>query len=99
MSITTNRSVHLLAGKTVKVQLTTNAVQLLIDGARFVVDDWWINVAGKSWMVCEGNPACLIYAMRSGFGGLPMDNEVVYGHVGPLGYLVHVSELGEEVAP
>ena len=50
-------------------------------------------------MDSQGNPACIKYAFRSGFGGLPPDNEVVYGKVGALGYLVHSSELGEEVDP
>lgn len=57
-----------------------------------------MNVGGKSWMDCKGNFACLQYSMRSVDAGLPLDNEVIYGKVGGLGYLVHESELGEEDA-
>ncbi len=62
--------------------------------AEYRVEDWWDRVAGKSWMDCDGNPACLAYAVRSA-GRFPLDNEVVYGKSHGMGYLVHVSELGE----
>lgn len=45
-------------------------------------------------MFCDGNPACMKYAIRSAFAGLPTDNNVVYGKVGGFGHIVHVSELG-----
>jgi len=60
-----------------------------LNGQVFHIEDWWINVGGKSWMVCNGNPTCLKYAMRSGFSGLPLDDKVVYGKVGAFGHLVH----------
>ncbi len=87
------RKVHSLAGKTVKLNCKPDPDYL--NGQQFNVEDWWENVSGKSWMVCDGNPACLKYAMRNAFAGIPMDNEVVYGKVGPFGHLVHISELGE----
>lgn len=61
----------------------------------FRIEDWWENVAGKSWMHSEGNPAALNYAFRIGTrnGTVPPDNEVLYGKIGMLGYLFHVSEL------
>ena len=64
-------------------------------GAEFHVEDWWDRLGGKSWMDCDGNPACLIYAVRSANADprLPLDNEVLYGKVGHFGSLVHVSEL------
>lgn len=73
--------------------------QLLVDGAEFRLENWWDHetVHGASWMFAQGNPAALNYAMRSGLGNIPLDDEVVYGHVGSLGYLVHVSELGDEI--
>lgn len=47
-----------------------------------------------------GNPACLLFALRAGIEGLPVgskrsvsDEGVWYGHIGPLGELVHESEL------
>ena len=62
-------------------------------GSDYRVEDWWDRVAGKSWMDCNGNPACLIFAMRSGLAGLPTDDEVLYGKVGSFGHLVHISEI------
>ena len=50
---------------------------------------------GLSWMDSNGNPAAMMYAIRTGSQGfdVPIDNEVVYGKIGSLGYLFHVSEL------
>lgn len=78
-----------LAGKTVKVK----AGVAEIGGRELRVEDWWDRVAGRSWQVCSGNPACIGYAVRAGMSGLPTDDEVVYGKVGPLGFLVHLSEI------
>ena len=88
--------IHPLAGKTVKLKCKPDPEKL--NGQEFVVEDWWINVAGKSWMHCDGNPSCLNYAMRSGFVGLPTDDNVVYGKVGSIGHIVHESELIYEEA-
>ena len=48
-------------------------------------------------MVCDGNPACLVYAMRSATQDqdIPLDDEVLYGKIGSLGHLVHISEIEE----
>jgi hypothetical protein len=86
---------HPLAGKT--VILNCKPCPDNLNGQQFEIEDYWENVAGKSWMDCNGNPACLKYAMRSAFAGLPMNNNVVYGKVGPFGHLIHESELGEMV--
>lgn len=77
---------HPLAGQTVTVDLGKGPVD-------YTIEDWWDRVSGGSWMFAQGNPACLGYALRSGLGGLPTDNEVVYGKIAGLGHLVHVSEL------
>lgn len=77
------------AGKTVKIR----ADVAVLGGQEYRVEDWWINVAGGSWMDANGNPAALQYAARSGFAGLPLDNEVLYGKVDGLGYIVHISEI------
>ena len=85
-----------LAGKTVKIKPNVKHPQVEdFGGSEFKVEDWWDKVAGKSWMDCDGNPACLVYAMRTGFSKepVPTDNEVVYGKMGCLGHLVHVSEI------
>ncbi len=81
-----------MAGKTVKVKPAA-PWDGLVDGAEYRVEDWWQNVYGQSWMIAQGNPAALIYALRSATGGLPTDEEVLYGKVGSFGYLVHVSEV------
>ena len=84
---------HHLAGKTVILKCKPCPQEL--NGKEFVVEDWQENVFGKSWMMCNGNPACLHYAVRSTFADLPLDNNVVYGKVGAFGHIVHESELGE----
>ena len=71
------RAKHPLAGKTVRLNCKPDPDNL--NGQEYTIEDWWENVAGKSWMDCVGNPACLKYAMRSAFAELPNDNEVVYG--------------------
>ena len=89
---------HPLAGKTVRLNLKGEAD--IKTGDHYVIEDWWDRLGGGSWMWAKGNPACLKYAMRSGFAeDIPTDDEVVYGKVGPLGHLIHVSELGEVIEP
>jgi hypothetical protein len=83
---------HPLAGKTVKV-MTTRHVQIGDGPHEYRLEDWWDHLTGSSWMDTEGNPACLVYAMRAAFAELPVDDEVVYGKVGSFGHLVHVSEI------
>ena len=80
-----------LAGKVIKIKSEANE----IGGQEVHIEDWWINVAGQSWMFCEGNPACIRYAMRTGLGKIrvPMNDQVLYGKIGGLGYLIHESEL------
>lgn len=75
-----------LAGKSIAITSGDFAGEFLL------VEDWWDRVVGRSWMVCDGNPACLEYAVR-GAGRTPIDDEVVYGKIGSLGKLIHVSEL------
>jgi hypothetical protein len=38
-------------------------------------------------------PRALIYSFRVGYSGLPLDDEVLYGKIGPFGHLVHISEI------
>lgn len=87
---------HPMAGKVMRIKKNVKHFQYAdFGGSEFLVDDWWDRVAGKSWMFCDGNPACLIYAMRSAGENLPTDNNVLYGKVGLYGSLVHISELEE----
>lgn len=87
---------HELAGQTIKI--AENVPQ--IGGSEYRIEDWWDRVSGQSWMFCDGNPACLCYAARIGMQAnvVPIDNEVVYGKIGPFGHLVHVSELTQNSA-
>lgn len=92
------------AGKTVKLNIkipesdpSTGVLTEELRDQEYEVKDYWDRLSSGSWMDAEGNPAALKYALRSGIAGLPMDDEVVYGHVGGLGHIVHVSELGDVV--
>ena len=88
-----------LAGRTVRIK--ADVVHPQFDdfgGSQYKVEDWWDRVAGVSWMHAVGNPACMIYAMRSGFAKLPTDDQVLYGKIRGLGHLIHVSEI-EELEP
>lgn len=82
---------HVLANKKVKIEKGQLA------GNEIVIEDWWDRVYGKSWMFEQGNPACLQYAIRTGLQEhrVPSDDEVIYGKIGNLGHLVHVSELSD----
>jgi len=48
-------------------------------------------------MDANGNPAALMFAIRSARADLPTDDEVVYGKIGNFGHIIHTSELGEVV--
>ena len=85
-----------LAGKTVKIKLNAKHFQQPdFGGSDFSVEDWWDKVSGKTWRNCNGNPACMVYGMRAGMSEIPIppDDEVLYGKVGSLGHLVHISEI------
>lgn len=86
-----NNEKHPLSGKTVKIKSGEFKDQ------EYTIEDYWDRVSEISWMYADGNPACLIYAIRAATNNLPEDDNVLYGKIGCLGHLVHVSELGEEV--
>jgi hypothetical protein len=90
---------HPLAGQTVSLNdnVASDFIQgLVVPGAEYRIEDWADRVFDGSIWDAHGNFAALHYAARSA-GGLPIDNDVVYGHIGHLGHAVHVSELGEPV--
>lgn len=94
--MTKHNDSHPLAHSQVQVQFKGGHPQ--VPGSdtgpvNFDLEDWWDTLTGKSWMYSDGNPAAIVYAMRSGMAGLPTDDEVVYGKVGGFGHLVHTSEL------
>lgn len=92
---------HPFAGKVVRIKPSAGVAPngLPVGGEQYLLEDWWDRIAGKSWGLCDGNPACLMYAIRTGLqSGIDsearsLDDEVVYGKIGALGHLVHVSEL------
>lgn len=65
----------------------------VVGGAEYCIENLWEKVSGKSWMISYGNPAAMQYGMRSGLNNLPVDDNVLYGKIGPFGHLVHVSEI------
>lgn len=71
------------AGMTVKAR----------DGNDFIVEDWWQNLSGESWMTSDWNPVLIEYSARVAMKNLPIDDEVLYGKIDSTGYLYHVSEL------
>ncbi|BAH32997.1 hypothetical protein [Rhodococcus erythropolis] len=77
---------HPLAGQTVEIKIEGETLE-------YRLEDWWDRVHGSSWMFADGNPAALKYAMRAGFAGLPVDDEVVYAKVDIFGHLIHASEI------
>lgn len=85
------------AGKTMKVAQGAGRAfnGELLDGREFIVEDYWINIVGKTWRYVEGNPAVVEYICRAMKKKTPppMDDDVVYGKIGPYGHLFHVSEL------
>lgn len=88
------------AGEIVKIkQGVGHALQgYAMDGMDFVIEDWWQNVAGCSWMEANGNLAALEYAIRIGKNGdnnnVPIiSNDVLYGKIDGFGHLFHVNEL------
>ena len=86
------------AGKVVKIKGDVGfdfSCGVCLAGQDFLIEDWWQNVAGESWKASNGNPAALNYAFRTGMSGgkIPPDDEVLYGKIGMMGYLFHVSEL------
>ena len=94
------RSPSAFAGKTVILNSTAKdpVRGIVVEGAEYRVEDWWdLLNSGKSWMFMDNNWACMHYGMRSGLAGLPTDDEVLYGHIGAYGHLVHISEIGEVV--
>lgn len=78
-----------LARQTVTVKAALPGVAGTVH--EYHVEDFWDRVGGSSWMDVS-NFATLGYAARA-FESLPLDDEVLYGKVNGLGYLVHVSEV------
>lgn len=65
----------------------------LDDGTEYRVEDWFDRLLGKSWTQANGNAAAMNYAVESAMAGLPLDDEVVYGKIGPFGHAKHDSQI------
>ena len=87
---------HHWAGKTLQLRpgVQDPTQGKVVAGARFLVEDWWDRVNGRSWTDCAGNIAAFNYGIRIlTLGNIALDDEVVYGKIGPFGHLVHQTEL------
>ena len=78
---------HPLAGQTVMIKSGE------MESQEYRIEDWADRVMGNSWIFMAGNPTCLQYAIRGVHDSLPTDDNVLYGKIGGLGYLVHVQEI------
>lgn len=69
-------------------------------GEEYWVEGLWNHISGQSWGDCDGNPACIEYAIRGSMmaDNLPDDDNAYYGKIGMLGHIIHESEIGEEVS-
>lgn len=65
----------------------------IAQGTEISIEGLWHELTGGSWMSANGNPAAMNYAMRGAFAGLPIDDNVYYGKINGLGFLVHETEL------
>jgi hypothetical protein len=67
-----------------------------IGGQPFEVQDWFDRTAGVTWRKAldAGDPRAIGYNVRRGLGGLPDDDDVLFGRLDGVGRLVHVSEIG-----
>lgn len=91
--MTTHNTSHPMARQVAKVEIKTDNPWIPVGTHDATIEDWWDVMTGSSWMYAEGNPAAIIYAARSAFSGLPMDDEVLYVKIGALGHLIHQTEL------
>jgi len=89
---------HPMAGKTVTLLPGTADPQrgIVVAGAEFEVEDWYDYEKGRggghSWQEDQTFTTGW-YAVRREATGLPLDDEVVYGHIRGLGHIVHISEI------
>lgn len=86
-----SRPSHPLAGQTVTVDSKVVRGDVA-PGAEFQVHDWWENVAGSPWYLSTTN-AAYEYAKAATINETLYDDNVLYGRINGLGYLVHVSEI------
>lgn len=74
------------AGKTVMVKLNGTMQP-------FQAQDWYDRIYPKAWTTEDTTPTSLLYGYRAANDALPLDGEVLYGHIHGLSHLVHISEV------
>jgi len=91
---------HPLAGQQIKIKFKEPG-HFQIEGLEHeaIIEDWWDRFTGGSWMFADGNPAALVYAMRSAIAELPLNDEVVYAKINGLGHIIHETELIKQEVP
>ena len=62
-------------------------------GVYFQLGDWWDSFGYGPWIENMHNPVCVNYGLMVVAANLPRDDEVVFGTIDGLGYMVHESEL------
>jgi hypothetical protein len=62
-------------------------------GHRIRIEDTWENISGRKIMDSCKNFSELNYHKRVNEDNLPLDDNVYYGKIDHLGYIVHASEL------
>lgn len=90
----THTEPHPMAGKTVEV------ISGKFKGEQFRIEDWDDRIDGSNppwYMRNMTNPAVMEVFMRQIDEKFPMDNETVYGKIGHLGHIMHLSQLKLEV--
>lgn len=80
-----------LKGKTCKIREDSPE----IGGREIKIEDWWDRLFGYSWTSPEGvgKPSLISYAIRTALTDIPGDDEVLYGKIKGLEFLIHESEL------
>ena len=96
-----HKTPHQLANETVKVSFAdypyiNDQLEPPNGTFEFQIQDWWDHLTDQTWMESslERNPAAIFYALRRGLKDPVIEiNNVVYGRINNLGYLVHESEI------
>lgn len=80
-------------GKWEKVRIVLGTLK----GNEYLVEGYWDELTGKSWLETDFRPAIMNYAFRTStekhLKEYEYSEEVLYGKIGIYGHLVHVSEI------
>lgn len=88
------------AGKTVKIKPDAKHPYIpTFGGSSFKVEDWQDRIMGMSWTKYIDHPVCIEYSLRISEANILVDDEVLYGKIGLIFLLVHVSEIESDISP